>query len=204
MPTMENETTLFLTNTPSNSYTLSLKEKVLYGIFKIVSPVVGAIANIIGGNSVAVRSYLAIGLLGYANNYSSKNVDLLSKQAVLETGSFSSPMAINDSNIFGMHRSFVRPSCADGYRWNDSESAEVSVYNDEFRSVLDRILWDKYNEISPTSPEYITEVVSDGYNPFDTYPAQWQNTTYKVPYMTFVLMLVPFALVLIFIYKLKK
>jgi len=202
---MENETTVFdLSNPNPNSYKLTIKETILYGIFKICAPIVGAIANIVGGNSIAARGYLAIGLLGYANNYSSKNIDLLSKQAVLETANFVSPMAINDGNLFGMQRAFVRPTTADGFRYNASEGAEVSVYNDEFRSVLDRILWDKYNSISGDSQGYVVEVISSGYNPFDNYDEQWQTTTYQLPLVVYALAVVPFGMLIVFIYKLLK
>jgi len=196
---MENET-IQLVSLP-NKYSLSIKEKILYGVFKIVAPIVGAVANVVGGNSVAARSYLAIGLLGYANNYTSQNIDLLSKQAVLETANFVSPMAINDGNIFGMHRAYVRPHYATGFRFNATENADVFVFPDEFCSVMDRILWDRYNSIETQSAEYVNQVIADGYNPFDDYKVQWESTTFKLPWMVYALAVVPFALLVALLFK---
>ena len=126
---------------------------------------------------------------------------MLSAQAVLESGDFTSPMCVNDRNIFGMHMPYTRSTTATSSRWNATEDSQVAIYNSYYDSVLDRILWDKYNSINPKSSIYALDVIAKGYNPFDSYLSDWEYSSFKLPLSVKLVCYSPLLLVIYLLIK---
>lgn len=186
---------------PNNPYKYSILETLVKISYDISKPVVALYCSITGTSPASALTYLSINLLGFARNYSRENIRLLYKQAVLETADFTSDMSIVDGNQFGMHLPTVRPTLASGFRWNDSENSNVAKFNSYFDSVLDRMLWDEYNDIPASDSNYQSLVIENDYNENpSTYAELWNNADEHPPYMAIII----FIAVLIFILLLIK
>lgn len=184
---------------PNNPYSYSFTESLLKLSYDVAKPFVKIYSSITGIPTGSCLTWLSITLLSYVRGYNKTNKDLLWKQAVLETGGFSSPMSNTDNNQFGMHLPSVRPTVTAHYRYNINEGSNVSIYTSVFDSVLDRMLWDQYNSIEPKSSAYIVDVVDHDYNENPaTYPGLWESADMPTPpIVIFIYIAVLIAIILL-------
>ena len=201
-PFLNNSELTDLSWQPNNPYKYSIVESLLKKSYEICRPFVTWYSRLTGGNPVSALTNLSLNLLSYARGYNNNNTTLLWKQAVLETGAFTSIMSNSDNNQFGMHVPYTRPTTTASYRYNSSENSNVAIYNTIFDSVLDRMLWDDYNGIDPKESEYMNVVIDRDYNENpDTYDDLWSQAEMpRPPYVIFIWLAVVFAI----LYLIKK
>ena len=120
-----------------------------------------------------------VAVQGFLNGYSKSNVDLLLRQARLESGEgWGNKATKEDNNPFGMGRVTKRPTTQLGSRKAQDSTGRnyIGNYASIGSGVADRFLWDSYNAIDPKSSQYIDAVIAQGYNQNTQYQFSWQNT----------------------------
>lgn len=95
--------------------------------------------------------------------YTKENATLLVKQSNLETGYQTSDLYKRAKNLFGMMRPKIRETTSNSKGTMAEDGLEFAVYKTLAHSVIDRILWDKYNKIPSDASNYVEMVISDGY-----------------------------------------
>jgi hypothetical protein len=120
-----------------------------------------------------------IAVQGFLNGYSSENVDLLLRQARLESGKgWGNKATTQDNNPFGMGIVKKRPTTQLGARpAQDGTGVNyIGGYSTIGSGVADRFLWDNFNKVSPKSSQYVDAVIAAGYNQNTQYQFSWLNT----------------------------
>ena len=164
----------------------SIIDVLLYKIITLFSLYFALFGKLFGVSYRAILSILTITLFGIKNGYSLDNIRAIIGQARLETADFTSPMAIKDYNIFGMHFPFVRDTYCSHARWNASENADVCVYKSYLDSVLDRFHWETQWTTIPinrNAPQYdYMDAVNTNYNASTSnYMELWLNKVNEKP-----------------------
>lgn len=133
------------------------------------------------------------------NGYSPYNAETLVKQSNLETG-FQSLGFYDKSNynLFGMQRATKRIRSQLSSVYNESEGAQSAVYKSHQQSIIDRILWDMYHRIEPSTVTYLEEVQRFSYNPKKSYQADVENTSSQLSQSVEIIKFI-FCLILIII-----
>lgn len=126
------------------------------------------LCSFFGCNKVGAKVTLATLIIGLSKGYSWSNLVLLIKQSALETGYWESNFMVNFNNPFGMHFPTIRPTTATGSVSGDG--GQVSTYDNIYDGVLDRFMWDDYNNIQGDSQTYLSDIQDYGYNPSADYP----------------------------------
>jgi hypothetical protein len=120
-----------------------------------------------------------IAVQGMLNGYSQENVNLLLRQARLESGAgWKNKATLNDNNPFGMGVVKKRPTTQMGARpAKDGTGVNyIGGYSTIGAGVADRFMWDTYNEVPAKGSQYINSVIAAGYNQNDNYQFTWLNT----------------------------
>jgi len=176
-----------LESTPQDRLLLPSKiDLLLYKVISLLSYYFALFGKFFGVSYRAILSILSITIFGFKNGYNTDNIRALIAQARLETADFSSPMAIKDYNIFGMHYPTIRSTYSAVSRWNSTENSEVCIFPSYLESILDRFYWEKQWSTIPIirdAPQYdYMNSVVQNYNA-DTvnYFELWNNKVYEKP-----------------------
>ena len=158
---------------------LSFIDSVLSSLAYVLSLYVSLFAMVFGIGFTAVHSVILISIFGFKYGYSLENIRWIVAQSSLETADWTSPMAKQDNNIFGMHFPYSRDTYAKSGRWNTSEGSYVSQYPNIASSVLDRLFWEKQWITYPITPQMDSELyfkhVYENYNPAHwDYESMWR------------------------------
>ena len=156
------------TTQPSRLLTPSFTDKAI-GIFSSAISMYASIFGLFFGVSyLAINAIVSITLLGLKYGYTMDNIRAIIGQARLETGDFTSPMAKEDNNIFGMHYPYSRNTYSTDSRYNSSEFSQVARYPSLACSILDRFYWERQWIALPIKPDMETSVymnnVHENYN----------------------------------------
>jgi len=178
--------------TISNSFTteshrllkVSFTDKLIALVCKLLSLYLSLFGVFFRVSYLAINSVLCITLLGLKYGYTLDNIRALIGQARLETGEFSSTMAKDDNNLFGMHYPYSRDTYSTDSRYNASEYSQVSRYPDIASSVLDRFIWDNQWIAFPVKPKQEQSLymnnVNENYGASDPdYWIKWQSMTFS-------------------------
>ena len=129
--------------------------------------------------------------------YSLPNIRFLYRQYNNETNYGSSRLLHSNNNAFGMSAVLMRPTTQVGFVDLPNDGSN-GVYSSFGSSVKDRLMWDKYNNISPRALDY-GQQVSRIYHPSDFYNTTVDSFSDKGIRADFLLLLLlPIPLVLIF------
>lgn len=138
----------------------------------------------------AQRLTASITLFGLCKGYSLKNIRLLIKQSALETGYWSDYKFNDHNNPWGM----MNPS------WSTYTTGSVGiesqgVYPTIHHAVLDRLTWDKRNNVSPRGDYYLENVQAAGYNSNPNYAENCKAFTPEMSGYYYALVLLPTSFV---------
>ena len=118
-------------------------DKIIYQIIVFLSYYFALFGKLFGVSRLAILSITAITIFGLKYGYTLDNIRALIAQSRLETGDFTSRMAKEDNNLFGMHFPFSRSTYSTHARWNATEVADIAIFPTYLESVLDRFQWEQ-------------------------------------------------------------
>lgn len=161
-------------------------DTIIYQVLVILSYYFAIFGKFFGVSRLAILSITAITVFGIKYGYTLDNIRALIAQSRLETGDFTSRMAKEDNNLFGMHFPFSRDTyCVHG-RWNATEVADVAVYDSYLSSVLDRFEWGKQWKTTPIDrkakvDDYMSAVNVNYQASAEDYFERWQSLYNEKP-----------------------
>lgn len=127
--------------------------------------------------------------------YSWENIRFLYRQWNNESAYGSSRLFRENNNPFGMSAVYTRPTTQEGFV-NLPDGNTNGVYPSVASAVKDRLLWDQFFRMDPTSLLYPYEV-SKKFNPSPKYFETVSNTPDKGLRTDLILLLLPFPLLVV-------
>lgn len=150
-----------------------------------------------------IYAQLLIAIVAIFRGYSRKNIEFLLAQSNLETGNFTSKYWYTDKNLFGMSEMTNpdRRRRLAGVRLG-SDGLMRAQFRSLLGSVLDRLDWDKQNDINK---DYYKKEVSKIYHTSPTYgdsvSARIDNTIQNIVLVAYIIVPVILLLVIKLIFK---